>query len=107
MPQLKKHIHYLCGTQYYVRLPSFLRQWAPRFIVADIIFFTVMILLTYGIAFISYNAYEKHFLKLKRFFGKATVQESTKSAGQDAVSAQKPYFEGVETAKDKPAASSS
>ena len=28
-----------------------------------------MIIITYLVALISYNAYEKHFLRLKRFFG--------------------------------------
>ena len=53
----------------YIHLPSRLQQWAWHPYLADMIFFASMIIITDPVAFISYNAYEKHFLRLKRFFG--------------------------------------
>jgi peptidoglycan/LPS O-acetylase OafA/YrhL len=53
----------------YIHLPSHLRQWTSHPYLADMIFFFSMIIITYLVAFISYNVYEKHFLRLKRFFG--------------------------------------
>jgi peptidoglycan/LPS O-acetylase OafA/YrhL len=62
------HVPLLVLAISYVHLPSRLRQWAWHPFLADIIFFSLMVLVTYVVAFISYNAYEKHFLKLKRVF---------------------------------------
>jgi peptidoglycan/LPS O-acetylase OafA/YrhL len=63
------HVLLLVLAVSYIHLPSYLRQWASHPYLADMIFFFSMILITYLVAFISYNAYEKHFLRLKRFFG--------------------------------------
>jgi len=48
---------------------SYLRHKLRYPIPADVLFFLIMIATTYALAFLSYHAYEKHFLKLKRFFG--------------------------------------
>jgi peptidoglycan/LPS O-acetylase OafA/YrhL len=63
------HVPLLVLAVSYLHLPSHLRQWASHPYLADMIFFSSMIIITYLVAFISYNAYEKHFLRLKRFFG--------------------------------------
>jgi peptidoglycan/LPS O-acetylase OafA/YrhL len=63
------HIPLLVVAIKYIHLPSCLQQWTGHPYLADIIFFLSMVLITYLVAFISYNAYEKHFLRLKRFFG--------------------------------------
>jgi peptidoglycan/LPS O-acetylase OafA/YrhL len=63
------HIPLLVLAVRYIHLPSRLQQWVGHPYLADIIFFSAMIIITYVVAFISYNAYEKHFLRLKRFFG--------------------------------------
>jgi peptidoglycan/LPS O-acetylase OafA/YrhL len=62
------HVPLLVLAMNYINLPSHLRQWAWHGCLADMIFFSSMIIITYLVAFISYNAYEKHFLRLKRFF---------------------------------------
>ena len=61
------HIPLLVLAIRYIHLPSRLQQWTWPYL-ADMIFFFFMIIITYLVAFISYNAYEKHFLRLKRFF---------------------------------------
>ena len=63
------HVPLLVFAVSYIHLPSHLRQWTSHPYLADMIFFSSMIIITYLVAFISYNAYEKHFLRLKRFFG--------------------------------------
>jgi len=63
------HIPLLVLAIRYIHLPSRLQQWVGHPYLADMIFFSSMIIITYLVAFISYNAYEKHFLRLKRFFG--------------------------------------
>ena len=73
------HVPLLVLAAFYVHLPDHLRQWAWHPLVADILFFSFMILLTYGVAFLSYNLYEKHFLKLKRFF------KSSRSPGKSVL----------------------
>ena len=62
------HVPLLVLAMNYINLPSHLRQWAWHGCLADMIFFSSMIVITYLVAFISYNFYEKHFLRLKRFF---------------------------------------
>jgi peptidoglycan/LPS O-acetylase OafA/YrhL len=62
------HVPLLVLAMNYIHLPDHLRQWAWHGCLADMIFFSSMIIITYLVAFISYNAYEKHFLRLKRFF---------------------------------------
>jgi len=62
------HVPLLVLAMNYINLPSHLRQWAWHGCLADMIFFSSMIVITYLVAFISYNLYEKHFLRLKRFF---------------------------------------
>lgn len=63
------HVPLLVLAIRYIHLPTRLQQWAWHPYLADMIFFSSMIVITYVVAFISYNAYEKHFLRLKRFFG--------------------------------------
>jgi hypothetical protein len=62
-----------------------------------------MIIITYLVAFISYNAYEKHFLRLKRFFGGDQSQKTKIPAIQNTVVVQDGY---CELARDETAVSS-
>jgi peptidoglycan/LPS O-acetylase OafA/YrhL len=63
------HVPLLVLAIRYIHLPARLQKWVRHPYLADMIFFFFMIIITYLVAFISYNAYEKHFLRLKRFFG--------------------------------------
>jgi peptidoglycan/LPS O-acetylase OafA/YrhL/glycosyltransferase involved in cell wall biosynthesis len=66
------HVPLLFLAMNYIMLPARLRHGFGHSIPADIAFFIIMTAATYAVAFISYHAYEKHFLKLKRFFGRTT-----------------------------------
>ena len=52
------HVPLLVLAMNYINLPSHLRQWAWHGCLADMIFFFSMIIITYLVAFISYNVYE-------------------------------------------------
>jgi hypothetical protein len=62
-----------------------------------------MIIITYLVAFISYNAYEKHFLRLKRFFGGEQSRKPKIPNIQNAVAVQDGH---CELARDETAVSS-
>jgi peptidoglycan/LPS O-acetylase OafA/YrhL len=87
------HIPLLVLAIRYIHLPSRLQQWVPYPYLADIIFFLSMIIITYLVAFISYNAYEKHFLRLKRFFGGDRSRKPKVPDLQDAAVVHEGYCE--------------
>ena len=87
------HIPLLVVAIKYIHLPSQLQQWTGHPYLADMIFFFLMIVVTYLVAFISYNAYEKHFLRLKRFFGGDQSREATTPHVQNAVVVRDSYCE--------------
>jgi peptidoglycan/LPS O-acetylase OafA/YrhL len=87
----------------YIHLPSRLQQWTGHPYLADMLFFFLMIVLTYLVAFISYNVYEKHFLRLKRFFGGDQSRKPNIPGIQNTVVVQDNY---CELARDETAVSS-
>ena len=87
------HIPLLVLAIRYIHLPSRLQQWVGHPYLADVIFFSSMIIITYLVAFISYNAYEKHFLRLKRFFGGDQSRKRKIPDIQNAVVVQDGYCE--------------
>ncbi len=97
------HVPLLVLAVSYIHLPSHLRQWTSHPYLADIIFFSSMIIITYLVAFISYNAYEKHFLRLKRFFGGDQSRKRKIPYIQNAVVVQDGH---CELARDETAVSS-
>jgi peptidoglycan/LPS O-acetylase OafA/YrhL len=97
------HVPLLVLAMNYIHLPSHLRQWAWHGCLADMIFFFCMIIITYLVAFISYNAYEKHFLRLKRFFRADQSRKPKVPDVQNAVVVQERHCELV---RDETAASS-
>jgi peptidoglycan/LPS O-acetylase OafA/YrhL len=97
------HIPLLVLAIRYIHLPSRLQQWAWHPYLADMIFFFSMIVITYLVAFISYNAYEKHFLRLKRFFGSDQSRKPNIPDIQNAVVVRDGY---CELARDETAVSS-
>ena len=97
------HVPLLVLAMNYIHLPSHLRQWAWHGCLADMIFFSSMIIITYLVAFISYNAYEKHFLRLKRFFRGDQSRKPKVPDIQNAVVVQDGHCELV---RDETAASS-
>jgi peptidoglycan/LPS O-acetylase OafA/YrhL len=96
------HIPLLVVAIKYIHLPSQLQQWTGHPYLADMIFFFLMIVVTYLVAFISYNAYEKHFLRLKRFFGSDQSREATTPHIQNAAVVRDSY---CELARDETAVS--
>ena len=97
------HIPLLVLAIRYIHLPFRLQQWVPYPYLADVIFFLFMIIITYLVAFISYNAYEKHFLRLKRFFGGDQSRKPKIPDIRNAVVVQDGY---CELARDETAVSS-
>lgn len=97
------HIPLLVVAIKYIHLPSRLQQWTGHPYLADILFFFLMIVLTYLVAFISYNVYEKHFLRLKRFFGGDQSRKPNIPGIQNTVVVQDNY---CELARDETAVSS-
>jgi peptidoglycan/LPS O-acetylase OafA/YrhL len=97
------HVPLLVLAMNYIHLPDHLRQWAWHGCLADMIFFSSMIIITYLVAFISYNAYEKHFLRLKRFFRGDQSRKPEIPAVQNAVVVQEGHCELV---RDETAVSS-
>ena len=97
------HVPLLVLAVSYIHLPSHLRQWTSHPYLADMIFFSSMIIITYLVAFISYNAYEKHFLRLKRFFGGDQSRKPKIPDIQNAVVVQDGH---CELARDETAVSS-
>ena len=87
------HIPLLVLAIRYIHLPSLLRQLALPSYLIDMIFFSSMIIITYLVAFISYNAYEKHFLRLKRFFGGDQSRKAKMPDIQNAVLLQDGHCE--------------
>lgn len=65
------HVPLLILAVNYIAFPGWLRHRFGHAIPADVVFFATMTAATYGTAFLSYHLYEKHFLKLKAFFGPA------------------------------------
>jgi peptidoglycan/LPS O-acetylase OafA/YrhL len=97
------HIPLLVLAIRYIHLPSRLQQWTSHPYLADMIFFSSMIIITYLVAFISYNAYEKHFLRLKRFFRRDQSRKPRIPDMQNAVLVQDGH---CELARDETAVSS-
>jgi peptidoglycan/LPS O-acetylase OafA/YrhL len=97
------HVPLLVLAMNYINLPSHLRQWAWHGCLADLIFFSSMIIITYLVAFISYNAYEKHFLRLKRFFRADQSRKPKVADIQNAVVVQDGHCELI---RDETTASS-
>lgn len=82
------HIPLLVLAIRYMHLPSRLQKWIGHPYLVDVIFFFSMVIITYLVAFISYNAYEKHFLRLKRFFGSDQSRKENIPQIQNAVVVQ-------------------
>jgi len=87
------HIPLLVLAIRYIHMPSRLQQWVGHPYLADMIFFSSMIIITYLVAFVSYNAYEKHFLRLKRFFGGDQSRKANTPDIQTAVVVQDRHCE--------------